>query len=259
MPKEKKEIKFDQPSEILIVANRFTWLLILVIVLGVLTAGYFLFIAPSLADINGQRSVTAESEFVRGKHQELLQRLKELKTEYTTIKTTRTDILDRLKSAVPDDPQTAELFVLSEKLALDRGFILESIELVDKPNKDKAAVATGQTAPVSTQGLPPALVAEIGQTAPSGSSAILTMSTSTPALDTMIIHLNLSRPAKEESEEGTPLLPAEGTESDYDLFKKYLSDLESNLRLMDIQSVAFGEFGGKEPNTFGVNLVTYYK
>lgn len=254
MPSEKNAVKFEQPSQFLVLANRFVWLIIILIVLAVLAWGYFFVLAPNIDDIRGQRTATEESDFIKFKHQELLLRLKELRTEYNNIKTTRTDILGKLKAAIPSDPQSAELFVLADNWAQARGFALTDIEIVSGPSeaRDGQSGVSSSAESLPQGGLPPAISSIIGGSSRS-SSASLALATSSLPLHSLIIHLSL---VKEVA--AAPPSSAE-TASPYEAFKRYLSDLETNLRLMDIQSVAFGEFVPDKPVTFNISLVTYYK
>lgn len=256
MLSEKKEIKFEQPSEFLVLVNRFIWLIIILIVLAVLALGYFLVLAPNIEDIRGQRTATEESDFIKTKHQELLGRLKELRTEYNNIKTSRSDILDKLKAAIPPDPQSAELFVLADQLARTRGFMLLSLEIVASPQESKDGQIAALSAAGLPQGLPAAISSKIGGA--TSSSASLALATSSLPLHSLIIHLALQKEMPEQEEATTTPALAERS-SPYRDFKSYLSDLEHNLRLMDIQSVAFGEFVPGKSITFNVSLVTYYK
>ena len=76
----------------------------------------------------------------------------------------------------------------------------------------------------------------------------------------MTVHVSLSYEDivvedGEKSEDGVE------KETPYQIFKQYLVDLENNLRLMDIQSVAFGAL---EPDsgtvlTFNLDIITYHK
>lgn len=250
---EKKDIKFDQPGEALTKANHWLWLIILLVVTIVLTAGYVWVLSPGLKAISGERTATAESEFVKAKHEELLRRIKELKSEYNSIKTSRQDILDRLKAAIPDEPQTAELFVLADHLAEQHGFILDKMEIV---GGSKKATVSAQV----IEGLPAAISSKIGvPSAPASSgSAGMALATSSLPLNSLIVHLSFIRDVPDEAQ-GVALENREPLPSPYGAFKSYLTDLETNLRLLDIQSVAFGEFVADEPINFNVDIVTYYK
>ena len=94
---------------------------------------------------------------------------------------------------LPSTPETAELFVLVNRLAADRDFQLVNIDIVEKI-KDKE-----ETEPVEES-----------------------------SLKTLNINFSLYKSVNSNEEETV-----------YETFKLYLADLESNLRLMDIQTISF--------------------
>lgn len=247
MAEEKKEIKFEQPSELLVIANRFIWLIVLIIVLLVLTAGYFLVIRPILGEIANQEISATESQDVRERNENLLRRLKELKVEYQNIRAGRQTDLARLRAVIPTDPGVAEMFVLADQLAAEHGFRLDKVDVVaDK--KDKKSVATSN--------LSPDKVIDSDQ-------LVATSTPATTVLKSLVVHMTFTKVAPAEA--GEEVLPPVGEEPEavgptsYQLFKEYLADLEYNLRLMDIHSVAFGELIEEEDAVFDISLLTYYQ
>jgi len=248
MADEKKEIKFDQPSQVLLLANRLLGLIILIIVLAALGLGYGLVIRPVLDDISSQELSAADTQALRERNQNLLSRLQELKLEYEDIKNRRQDDLTRLQAVIPSEPQIAELFVMADELAQNHSFRLEAIDIVASKEKE-----TSDT-PVPTD-------QDLLRRAATGLSPSATSSPETNnPLKSLVVHMTFVRLGLEkDKEEELPSTTEPAGPSSYELFKEYLTDLERNLRLMDIQSVTFGELVEGEDAVFEVSLQTYYK
>lgn len=266
--KGKKDIKFEQPSDILILFNRYLMVLVAIIILGISLSGYFFLLKPKIADI---RSVEKENTATRERqlqNETLLTKLKELENEYKDILQNRQTDLDYLKEMVPDGTQVADLFVIADRLAAIHNFKLLSIE-VSENNKDQKNAANGT----------------INQTAPNfdPNTGQLTTTSSTDAansnnrnnikdindlllksgIKTMAVHMSILRQIKTVDENGDPLdeVKAESGEQIYSDFKDYLSDLENYVRLMDVQDINFPEISPQttESQLFNLDIITYYK
>ena len=255
---EKEEVKFEQPSEALLIVNRYLVPVMAVIVLAVLIVGYFFFLNPKIEDIKLTKEETTVSQEARQRNEELLFKIKELKEEYEDIKTSRIDQLNSLRTIVPEGEQIAELFVMADRLAVARDFRLDSIDIVDNEEDQLDQIEeeiTESESDSETEGLPEELQEFVGDEPKEEKLA---------GLKSLLIHLNVSKVLEEEEEEdvrGTPReerIDPEEQLNIYDDFKGYLQDLENNLRLMDIRTVTFGDFseGG---GAFSFSIITYYR
>ncbi len=189
----KPEIKFEQPSNILLLVNKYVLLVSGIIVLVILLTGYSFLLNPKIKAIQVATEETTLTEEKEAKNKELLSKIKKLRQEYNDIKIDRQSDLNRLSAMLPSTPETAELFVLVNRLAADRDFQLVNIDIVEKI-KDKE-----ETEPVEES-----------------------------SLKTLNINFSLYKSVNSNEEETV-----------YETFKLYLADLESNLRLMDIQTISF--------------------
>lgn len=242
--KERKEIQFEQPSEILISVNRYIILFLALIILGILGSGYWFFLKPKIANIHSFESQVSQTQERKMLNEALVLKIKELSAEYASIKTSRQDDLAALTKVIPSNPQIAELFVAADLLAQGRGFQLTSIEMSEK-------IET----PTPIQS-PPAATSEADGAATNPTSiATSTLAVSRTPIKSIVVHMTIS---KMEAAEISPT--SKITNNAYDDFKGYLSDIEDNIRLADIQSVNFGELSGTgEGSTFSLDLLTYYK
>ncbi|MDD5749650.1 MAG: hypothetical protein PHO91_02580 [Patescibacteria group bacterium] len=223
MPIRKKEIKFEQPSELLLLANRYFVLILFVLLAGVFALSYFFLLNPKLDDISQVREQDIETEERRVQNEKLLTRIRELEEEYLSIRSSRAQDLEKIKKILPEEPQIAELFVIADRLAARHLFTLTSINISDRGS-------AASTEPDR---------AEVGQDAP---------------LKSLVVHLSLARPLDITG------LPEQESPDIYQDFKDYVEDLQSNLRLMDIQTISFGELtSGSSIASFNLDLITYYR
>lgn len=229
-----KEIKFEQPSEILVLMNRYFLVIIAIIIIGILGVGYFFLLSPKIENIKELEKETTDIEERRVLNENLLDKIKELESKYDEIIEDRENQLSELMKIIPDDPQIAELFVMTERLAKQRGFELQSINISEGEDGEVAA-SVGE-----------AEAAMEGEEAPMQARS----------LKSAVIHISLAY----EADPNPDLEEGEEPETPYEVFKNYLVDLENNLRLMDVQSVNFGSL---DPNAeslgFSFDIITYYK
>ena len=83
--KEKKEIQFEQPSDILLFVNRYLMIIIGLIILIILVAGYFFLLKPKIDSININETRTTVTEERRLNNEHLLTKIQELEAEYFDI------------------------------------------------------------------------------------------------------------------------------------------------------------------------------
>lgn len=211
---EKSEIKFEQPSTILLLANQYLWMVLALVVVIVLSLGYFFLLSPKIASTleakKGADQFSQKEEEVRV----LIQKVTDLEYEFNAVQTERTTDLKKLQKIIPKNPEIAELFVLAERLAFNRGLVLQSVDFV----QDEAV----KTEEASTS----------------------------DALSAVSINMSVTQIVDPENP---------STINPYDLFKLYLNDLESNIRLFDVESVNFS--GVDSPDSalsMTFNIKTYF-
>lgn len=231
-----KEIQFEQPSDILLLANRYMLFIIALIVLAILILGYFFVLKPKIDNINSIELATTASESRRRGNEKLLTKLKALEVEYEDIIHNRQEDLDFLKRMVPQGEQVAEFFLIADRLAQARGFQLTSIDISDvlakKPSNLDDDLAEAEIVTVDD------LLASSG-------------------INTMLVRVSVSKQISEEDD-------ISGIEV-YNNFKDYLAELENNIRLIDVQAINFGPiaaetyFKGTINYSFDLDLVTYYR
>lgn len=249
MRKKKKEIQFEQPSDLLLVANKYMVLFVAVIVFTVLILGYFFFLKPKIDQINSVQVETTETQERKVKNEALLTKLKELEAEYNDIKENRKADLEKLKTVVPYGTQIPELFVLADTLADDYNFNLLSIN-VSESSPDR----------VSQQEelyLPPEVAGETNTSTPAVEEVTIDDLLTESGIKAMVVHLNISRSVSEDASAED----ASGQKL-YQDFKDYLVSLERSMRLLDIHAINFGEIPGDlsgSSHNFSIDLITYYQ
>ena len=217
---QKAEIKFDKPTTSLLLVNKYLWLILVIVFLLTLLAGYFMVLQHKITNIQVAQEDTSMVIEEESNISILVQQIQDLEIAYNEIKQVRADDLAKLKRVVPTNPQIAELFVMAESLAISRGFQLVSIDISDDVNQ-QTVDAEGEVSEQSS------------------------------SLNSLTVNITIAR----ESEEDNPLAI-----DPYDTFKYYLDDLERNLRLMDIETVNFSGLDSDGANTsFDFSIITYYQ
>jgi len=245
----KKDIQFEQPSDLLIIINKYLTVVIGLIVLVILLIGYYILLNPKIIKIQDIQLATSQYIDEQQRDETLINEMKDLQVEYERILVSRRNDLDKIKSMFPDQPQFAELFVMADQLAQNRGFALRSVEFAED-------VANTQTAPVLEEIRPE----------PTGEDASFQTPNSTrkdTELKSIIVQMQVYTPVEEGISKvsfGEPVEP-EDLLTDYENFKLFLDDLERNLRLMDIQTINFGALE-EDPGIselFDFSIITYYR
>lgn len=244
--KDNKEIQFEQPSDVLLFINRYLIFIIAFIILVILVGGYFFLLKPKIDSINVSETRNTATEERRQDNEYLLTRIKELEAEYYDILHNRQEDLELLKKMVPEDPQIAEFFLLADVLAKKHGFQLENIDIrenqtpqpVAPPAEGEATEESAATAPVEKISTTEQLLAASG-------------------INTATVKFSVYKGIEKDS----PILG----EEIYRDFKDYLAELENNMRLLDVQSIAFDSIDAQPGNSgvgsysFNLNLITYYR
>ncbi|MFA6252945.1 MAG: hypothetical protein WCV69_01590 [Patescibacteria group bacterium] len=240
-----KQVQFEQPSQLLLFFNRF-WIIITAILVGVLLlGGYYILIQQKIKSNDTLREGALQTSVDKDKSQQLLKNLETLKTTYEGIMSNRQADLERLKEIVPNNPQIAELFVLSDRLALEYGFQLLDISITDGEDKKKSSpqvVVSDEDGNTTTQ------------------VATTTKSKNIIALKTLVVAFKISPQATDGE---VTMEEANGGQNKtyYESFKEFLDALEKNLRLTDIQTVNFASLqeDSKTPPQFQFSVQTYYR
>jgi len=242
MPNRKKtDIQFEQPSDILLLANRYLMIIISLIIITIILLSYFLLLAPKIDQISKSKETTINTEHRRESNEELLASIKKLEAEYYDIINNRQEDLDFLKKMVPIEPQTAKIFLMSDILAKQYGFQLADIDITT----DAAQVRSVSSVETVEAGNDANKIDSIDKLLASSDMKAAT------------IKLSIGR----DVEEGEAVLGSDI----YNDFKDYLAALENNIRLLDVKSIIFdsidAEPGSDGPSSyiFNINLITYYK
>lgn len=222
------EKQYNQASAILKLVNHSLLILMMVLGAAILLIGYFWMLGPKIDSIALQKTQIISTEAKQSQNKIFVDSLKKLEIEYNQVLNQRVADLDKLNKMIPSDPQIAELFVLSEKLAAQNGFEVSSVDFSGEFDDSAAADKTSQDSqPLADNGL-----------------------------RQVIIHLVVQ---KIVSEDGSPL----DGQTSYQSFKKYLEALETNLRLMDIKTVSFKALiegdHGVFADAFNFDIITYYR
>lgn len=242
-----KKIQFEQPSSLLIFFNRF-WIVITAILVGaLLLGGYYFLVKPKMDQNDLLRDNALQVQTDRQNSEQLLKNLKALESAYQDIVKNRQADLDRLKAMVPTNPQVAEIFVVSDRLARQYGFQLLDINISDAEEKKKTPVSVSVSTDEDGNPVNPAPTTATSTTA----------SKNTIALKTLSINFQVS-PIARQDESGVILANAK---TNYQLFKDFLDALEKNLRLTDIQTVNFSSLqeGVSSAPQFQFSVQTYYR
>lgn len=249
----KNEVKFEQPSDILILINRYIVVIISILIFAILMSGYFFLIKPKMVSNEAQQAYNTKNMADRQASERLLNNLNKLKSEYETIQSERQADLEQLRKIMPTNPQIAELFVLAERLALDNGLLLNSVDIskIDELTTAKVQNNVSVEEDILGESPSPANTAPVTKSKKSG-------------LQTMSLHFSLTRLSEEDLINIFPnqVYPFDPSMDDYDLFKNYIATLESNLRLMDVQSLSLPPLSTAEDDaapSFNFTVLTYYR
>jgi Tfp pilus assembly protein PilO len=225
----KNEIKFEQPSDLLVISNRYIVVIMSLLVFAILMLGYFFLLKPKMVSNEARQEQSKKNIASQEASERLLASLGRLESEYKNIQANRQADLEQLKKILPTNPQVAEIFVLAEKLALDNGLKLNSVDIAvdNNLNTEKSSAST--------------------------------------VLKSLPLRFSLTRISNEEMVDFFPegsILPFDPNVDDYSLFKNYIATLEKNLRLMDIQTLSLPALSTDPDHnmpSFNFSVITYYR
>lgn len=232
------EIKFEQPSSLLLLANKNMWMILGSIVLVILASGYFLVLQPKITSIISSNSSLNTINTKDIAAQKLTNDIEALTKSFNTLEASRNNDLKKLNSIVPKGEQLAELFVLAEKLAQRRGMSLDSIDvssLAEKTATAEPPQGRGERGPAE------------GEKKPAETSGVANTNTLVDDKNLQALSINMA----------VAQTIADPNINVYGEFKNYLDDLESSVRLLDIESVSFS---GTEDGLLSMNFTikTYF-
>ncbi|MFA6307860.1 MAG: hypothetical protein WCS88_01555 [Patescibacteria group bacterium] len=237
--KIKKDIQFEQPSDILLLFDHYLMFILGFMVLAILVSGYLFVLKPKIDDMSSIKIETTETEDRRIGNEKLLSRIKELESEYQDIMNNRQADLEFLKKMVPYGLQEPEFLLLADRLAKKHDFQLSNIDISPNDNKNIQKQASETTGATST----PAKIETLDD--------LLTAS----GIKSATIKLSVSKTIVE----GSDILGKDI----YNDFKNYLSELENSLRLLDVQSIDFLSIAAESQTAatynFNLDLITYYQ
>jgi hypothetical protein len=182
---------------------RYYYLIAAALAVGVIAAGYFMFLEPKYISIGiGASNDTTFLKDEQAKRQKYLVQLKDVSKKYRSINQTE---LTRFKAILPTEPDLPDLYAQFQTLTLKHNLLLGGIAF-----------------------------SEVGdQTAAEGEAK-----TGNGKLKKLSVSINVA---------------GQGQGS-YEEMKSFLTTLEDNLRLFDIQSVFFTPGS----SAYAINLYTYY-
>lgn len=256
MNKTKKEIQFEQPSDLLLLANRFIIWIMAFVILVILIFGYLFILKPKIDSISSVKLENTVTEDRRDKNETLLTKLKELEAEYQDIIDNRQEDLVFLKKMVPQGPQVAEFFVIADHLAKKQGFKLLNIDISDSTPEKRPNINQTTPSANSENDIPEDVAAQINtETASSRPVEINTINDvlANSDIKAMIVHISVSKTVGEDEDISGAQI--------YDDFKDYVAELENNIRLLDVQAMDFSEIlaEGQAEYIFNLDLITYYQ
>lgn len=247
----KKDIQFEEPSDILVLFNRYLMVIIALIIIVILVPGYLFILKPKIDSIDVSETQNTATEQRREDNEKLLSRIEELEAEYYDIINNRTEDLEFLKEVLPNDLQRAEIFLTADRLAQKYDFQLFSIGISDVLDPQLAAV------PISNNESDEGEVSNISSKSVNVDVDTVEGLILSAGIKTATIKFVISKEVeKYDTITGDEI---------YDNFKDYLAELESNMRLFDIKSLVFGGMdeipgeNGSATYSFTFNLITYYK
>ncbi|MFH0873492.1 MAG: hypothetical protein V1846_01480 [Candidatus Komeilibacteria bacterium] len=223
-PVTKPKIALENAGQLLQLINVYLWWLIALAVIIIIGLVYWFILGPKFIALYNKSQT-----FLPGRQQtltdlsDLQEKLLKLNEEYTALRQSRQQDINRVSAVIPTEPDYASLFVQADVLVRANGLKLKGIDIT-KP------VET----PVSERRTPTA------------------------------------QKAQQPAEKLIEVLPKNVRSlqltigvgpGDYTQIKNLLSALESNLRLYDVQSVAFDPADAKSgvfPG-FQIILKTYYR
>lgn len=206
---------------------RFFSIINFVAILVVLALGYFYFLSPSIMRLKAGKNLGLEER--KKEEERLIAYLDELESMRDNYKSFTQDKLDDLARILPREEDFPGLFVQMEEIAEQNNFILDSLDIVpidSQRNKSRENPDDENETPGEGRGN--------AQDLPVGKSTIAEIS------EGRIKELNLSFSI---------------TGGNYENFKKFLSDIEKNMRIFDIFDIRFGSV---QEGPFFINMRTYY-
>lgn len=189
----------------------------------ILTLGYVLFLSPKISEVRrvGVFDLARTKEQLRLK-QEIFDATQRLSNIYDTL---GLDDVTRLASVLPKEQDLPAMFVQVDALARASGLQLDNVGFTDL-----TAAAKGGASPSATEG---------GAAATAPAAALTPQPTgSRDVLRKMSVTFSVSGGGG------------------YEDLKRFMTNVESSIRLLDVQSFAYTP--GDQQEKYQVNAITYY-
>ena len=248
--KNKVDVKFEQPSDLLVFFNRYIVLIMAALIFIILILGYLFLLKPKMDSNTELQAASGKNIANQEASQRLLNDLEKLQSAYQNIQENRQADLDQLRKIIPSNPQIAELFVMVDKFAADKGLRVTSIDMAEDTEKTEL-----NTKPTNTE--------TEGESEEEGEAAAKPVDNAkTKPFKIMTLHFSVIKMSSGDFAALYPdrSLPFSDDQTDYELFKEYLTTLENNLRLMDIQTISLPLLGGgNDQPSFSFSVLTYYR
>ncbi len=132
----KNKQQFDKPSNLLLIFNKYIKIISLLVIFVTLIFGYLIVLQPKIDVIKStKQNEIPEIQKKEDAIKQLLSKLNNLEQEYNTIKSKRSNDLEKLYKIVPNNADIANIFLIADRLANEHGFQLLSIDIAEPNNK----------------------------------------------------------------------------------------------------------------------------
>lgn len=220
---KKIEQKLESASVALQFANKYQIWFLLIVAFVIIGAGYFLYLGPKFNELKEKSdNFLPNKEKILADLTKIENKLIRLDQKFQQVQRLKELELEQISAFLPEKPDYPQLFVQAESIASSNNIDLQAIDVTRTTDRP---VSQRQTSGVDAN-------PEVEQTIESLPSNVRSVG----------INIKLGG----------------GT---YEDFKNYLDDLEKNLRLYDVQTLAFdsidaetGDVGG-----FSLTLKSYYQ
>ncbi len=214
-----------------LIAKRFRLFAVGITILFVVL-GYFSFLGPKFNEIKevGVFDLKSSRERLELK-QQILDQTSALTEKYQTL---GLEDQEKLKALLPTQADLPSMFVQIEAIGLASGLKLGNVNFTDS----KPAATTRVAAPVAEED--------------TGTGA---KTTTTPAVTAPAATANAD--ALASIRKVTVTFTVSGGQG-YDHLKRFLSDIESSIRVLDVQSLAYSPSSSDKGESYSINAIAYY-
>lgn len=200
--------------------DKYFFIINIIVIGAVLAAGYGYVLSPSIMRLRAGQTLGLEDR--KKEEERLSQYLNNLEKMRQEFKSLSEEKLDQFRLILPREEDIPGLFVQMQELALRNGFILQAVDISPVVSGATSAAGNGES--------------EEGgkKDAENEKSSVSEMSGG--RIKEIVVSFTIS-------------------EGDYEAFKKFLGDVEKNIRIFDIYDI---RFGSAKVGPYSISLRTYY-